>query len=80
MIVQVLLLKGANFHIKDANGLLAKDVTKSEVIKMLIDKYEEYADKNPASAQSVVALSTKSVVVEEIKEEEDDEEEAVARH
>ena len=69
-ICQILLLKGVDLAIRDANGLLAKQVTSNLQIKNLIEKYEE---QKQAAAQS----EQQNLVFEEIKEgdEEDDGEE-----
>jgi ankyrin repeat protein len=40
-ICQILLLKGIDLTIKDSNGFLAKQVTTSQQITNLIEKYEE---------------------------------------
>ena len=44
-ICQVLLLKGLDLAIRDANGLLAKQVASNPQIKNLIEKYEEHTNK-----------------------------------
>lgn len=72
-ICQILLLKGIDLAIRDANGLLAKQVTSNQQIKNLIEKYEELKSKNQGGLHS----EKQNLVFEEIKEgeeEEDDEE------
>jgi hypothetical protein len=46
-ICQVLLLKGVDLAIRDASGLLAKQITSNQQIKNLIEKYENQKSKGP---------------------------------
>jgi len=62
-ICQVLLIKGVDLTIKDKNGLLAKEVTTTQTIKTLIEKYEQM---QPVAKEQVIQF-------EEIKEEEGEE-------
>lgn len=64
-VCQILLLKGVDLSIRDANGLLAKQVTSNPQVRNLIEKYEEHRARPQAEA----------LVFEEIKEEDEPEEE-----
>ena len=71
-ICQILLLKGVDLNIRDANGLLAKQITSNPQIKNLIEKYEEHKQKPQTAAES------QNLIFEEIKEEDEPEEEVAA--
>jgi hypothetical protein len=59
-------------NIRDANGLLAKQITSNPQIKNLIEKYEEHKQKPQTAAES------QNLIFEEIKEEDEPEEEVAA--